>query len=140
MAQSENKGGILAIDYSVFNQLYQAMQNFHGSTENAINDILHNYAGDRAQKDILRLMPKSNKTTGTHAKNAKSLENRTNVNLAVTVGTKSKFGYLYFPDDGTNTINHVGNQRFFERGGEAAMPDIIERCITRLTQDFEKGE
>lgn len=137
MAQSANKGGILAINYAEFDKLYQAMQEFQGNTEDAINDVLHNYAGDRAQKDILRLMPVSKKSKGTHAKFSKSLENRTKENLAATVGTKGKYGYLYFPDDGTNTRRHVGNQRFFERGGEAATSDIIERCVTKLTQNFE---
>lgn len=131
------KGGILAIDYAEFEKLHQAMRDFQGDTEDAINDVLHNYAGDRAQEDIFRLMPVSKKKKGTHAKFSKSLENRTKENLAVTVATKGKYHYLYFPDDGTNTRRHVGNQRFFERGGEAATGDIIERCVTKLINNFE---
>lgn len=135
-----SKGGILAIDYSEFDRLQKAMQDFQGNTEDTINDVLHNYAGDRAQTDIYRLMPKSDprKKKGKHAKDSKSLSN-VNGNLSVTVTARGKWHYLYFPDDGSNTYNHAGNQRFFKRGGEAAQDDIVERCITSLTTEFEKG-
>lgn len=126
------------LDFSEAEKLEQAMKDYQGDTESAINDVLHNFAGDRAQADIYRFMPVSQKKTGKHAKNSKSLRNIPG-NLSVTVTTNGKFGYLYFPDDGTNTRRHIGNQRFFERGGEAAMNDIIERCVSRLTNNFEKG-
>lgn len=133
-----SKGGVLAIDYSEIDRLQQAIQDYQGNTEETINDVLHNYAGDRAQEDIYRLMPVSDKKKGKHAKHSKSLSNVTG-NLSVTVTAKGKWHYLYFPDDGTNTRNHIGNQQFFKRGGESAMDDIVERCVTRLTTDFEKG-
>lgn len=133
-----SKGGILAIEFSEIDRLLKAMQDYQGDTEETINDVFHNYAGDRAQEDIYRLMPVSKKKKGKHAKHSKSLSNE-NGNLSVTVTAKGKWHYLYFPDDGTNTRRHVGNQRFFERGGEAAQDDIVERCITRLTNEFEKG-
>lgn len=131
-------GGILEINYSEFDRLQKAMKDYQGDTEATINDVLHNYAGDRAQEDIYRLMPVSKKKKGQHAKNSRSLTN-VNGNLSVTITTKGKFHYLYFPDDGSNTYRHVGNQRFFERGGEKAQDDIIERCITKLANNFEKG-
>lgn len=126
------------IEFAEVEKLQQAMQEYVGNTEEAINDVLHNYAGDRVQVDILRLMPVSNKTRGTHAKHSKSLRNVFG-NLSVTVTTSGKYSYLYFPDDGTNTRRHVGNQQFFARGGDAATNDIVERCVTRLTNEFEKG-
>jgi predicted small lipoprotein YifL len=126
------------IDFSDAEKLQQAMKDYQGDTEEAINDVLHNYAGDRAQEDIIRLMPVSRKKNGSHAKHSKSLKNVLG-NLSVTVTTAGKYGYLYFPDDGTSTRLHAGNQRFFERGGDAAMNDIVERCVTRLTNEFEKG-
>lgn len=131
-------GGVLRLDYSEIDRLQQALLGYQGDTEATINDVLHNYAGNRAQTDIYRLMPKSDKRTGKHAKDSQSLSNITG-NLSVTVTAKGKWHYLYFPDDGTNTRRHVGNQRFFERGGEAAQDDIIERCLMQLTNNFEKG-
>ena len=127
---------MLKVEFSGVEELEQALREFQGNAEDAINDVLHNYAGDRAQVDIVRLMPVSKKKKGTHAKFSNSLKNIPG-NLSVTVTTNGKYGYLYFPDDGTNTRRHVGNQRFFERGGEAATDDIIERCVAKLTQNFE---
>lgn len=131
-------GGILQIDYSQTEKLQQAMQAYQGNTEEVINDVLHNFAGDRAQEAIYRLMPRSDKKKGKHARESKSLSNVTG-NLAVTVTAKGKWNYLYFPDDGTNTQRHIGNQQFFKRGGDAVLDEIIERCITKLTTEFEKG-
>lgn len=128
-------GGILTINYSELDELHNKMREYQGNTERVVNDVLHNYAGNRAQEDIYRLMPVSDKKKGKHAKNSKSLSN-VNENLAVTVTARGKWHYLYFPDDGSNTRRHVGNQQFFAHGGEAAQDDIVARCVERLTNDF----
>lgn len=124
------------VDFSEVDRLQRAMQNFPGDTESTINDVLHNFAGDRAQEEIYKLMPVSSKKRGAHAKGSKSLSN-INGNLSVTVAARGKWHYLYFSDDGTSTRRHVGNQRFFERGGDAAQDEIVERCITKLIDNFE---
>lgn len=137
---AQGKGGILNIDGADLEMMVSSMGRFQsGNTEAIINDVFHNFAGDRAQEEIIRLMPVSRKKKGTHAKFSKSLRN-VNGNLSVTVATAGKYGYLYFPDDGTNTRRHIGNQRFFERGGEAVQEEIINRCITKLIENFDKGE
>ena len=128
-------GGILRVSYEDFEGLLSAMEAYEGNTENAINEVLHTYAGERLQEEIYRLMPVSNKRKGKHARDSKSLSN-INGNLSVTVTARGKWHYLYFPDDGSNTRNHAGNQQFFKRGGEAAQNDIVERCIERLTSNF----
>lgn len=123
------------LDFSEFDKLQQAMKDYQGDTEEIINDVFHNFAGDRAQEEIYLLMPVSNKKKGAHAKHSKSLSN-VNGNLSVTVTARGKWHYLYFPDDGTNTRRHVGNQRFFERGGEEAQDEIVEKCVTKLVNNF----
>lgn len=132
---------MLKINFSEVERLQEALKNFQGNAEDIINDVLHGEAGDLAQKEIYFLMPFS----GAHwkgkkpaAKASKSLRNVLG-NLSVTVTTTGNYGYLYFPDDGTSTRRHVGNQRFFERGGEEAVPEIVERCINNLINNFEKG-
>ena len=56
--------------------------------------------------------------------------------LAVTIKTKPKYDYLYFPDDGSNTRRHVGNQQFMRRGAEKSRDRIIDICVGRLAQEF----
>ncbi len=135
----DNKGARLEVDFTSFDRMYQAMKNFEGNTMEVISDVLHKDASPLIQKEIKRLMPVSGRTWNgkrNAAQHSKSLTDEKGP-LSVTVKTTKNYQYLYFPDDGTNTRRHVGNQQFFLRGGEAEKEEIIERCIARLTEDFE---
>jgi hypothetical protein len=55
------------------------------------------------------------------------------------VHSAKKYQYLYFPDDGTNTTRHVGNQQFFRRGAEDASGEIVDACTEKLTKKL-KGD
>ena len=127
------------IELSGVEELQKAIKEYKGYAGEAIDDVLHNEAGQLIQDSVRRLMPvssvKSWKGKPKHAKDADSLR-QINYDLAVKITTKGKYGYLYFPDDGTNTKNHIGEQHFFERGGEAVKGEIIEKCLNRLTQEF----
>lgn len=122
-----------------FDDLQQAMKNFQGNTEETINDVLHNEAGELIKDAIKLLMPESGKTWKGKKKAAKHANSLTTKkeNLAVTVKTTNSYHYLYFPDDGTTTRRHVGNQEFFRRGGESQREEIKDRCIRRLVNDFD---
>ena len=122
-----------------FARLEKAMLAYQGDVERQVNDVLHNQAGELIQEEIKRLMPTSGRTWKGKKKPAKtsnSLDIRRG-NLSVTVATKTAYNYLYFPDDGTNTQRHVGNQRFFMRGAENKSEEIINLCIGRLVEGFE---
>lgn len=128
------------IDYKKFENLQQAMKNFSGNTEKAINDVFHNDAPPVVKQEIMRLIPVSGrewKGKKGAAKSSRSLRQETDKNLEFTVRTNYNWHYLYFPDDGSNTRNHVGNQQFFKRGGENKQEEIINRCIKRLVSDLE---
>ena len=130
----------LDLDLTEFNRLEQALKGYEGNAEETINSVLHNEGGLLIQEEIKRLMPVSGrqwKGKKPSAKTAKSLTIETG-NLSVTVRTTKNYHYLYFPDDGTNTINHAGNQQFFLRGGENKQSEIIDLCIERLVNGFEQ--
>ena len=134
-------GTVFSLNAEAVEKLQQHIQDYQGNVEAAINDVLHNEAGDLAQTAIRNLIPVSGitwKGKKPAAKNAKSLEN-VNGNLSVTVKTTKAYQYLYFPDDGTNTKRHVGNQQFFARGGETVQDEIVQRCVNKLTTKFEEG-
>lgn len=130
---------MIELNYLSLVAVQEALANYVGDAEEAINEVLHNFAGDRAQEEIKRLIPVSGKTWKGKAPPARTSNSLQNIhgNLSETVTTTKKYQYLYFPDDGTNTRRHVGNQRFFERGGDAVTDEIIERCLGRLTNNFE---
>lgn len=130
--------GVLQLDVSDVEKLQTAIKDYGEGAEQVINEVLHNQAGELIQESVKRLMPTSNKKwrgKAPAAKTSNSLATLTS-NLAVTVTTGKKYQYLYFPNDGSNTRRHVGNQQFFARGAEAVKDEIIERCISRLN-NFE---
>lgn len=128
------------MDAKEVERLFNTVKNFPGNAEKSINDVFHNDAPPIVSEEIKRLMPESGKTwkgKAPAAKGAKSLTDET-ANLSFTVKTTGKYHYLYFPDDGSNTRNHVGNQQFFQRGGEAKQTEIVDRCISRIVTDFNQ--
>ena len=115
-------------------KLANAMREFEGDAESVVNDVLHNEAGDLVQEAIRNLMPTSGKRwrgKKPAAKYSKSMQND-KANLELTVRNTSAYSYLYFPNDGSTTRRHVGQQFFFERGGESVMDDIVDRCVEKL--------
>lgn len=129
----------LYIDPTEFDRLQKAMSEYSGNVEEAINEVLHNEVGGSIEESIRRLMPVSGrkwKGKKAAAKTAKSLR-QLPANLELTVKSSKPYQYLYFPNDGSSTNNHAGQQFFFEKGGEAVTPEIIDRCITKLINNFE---
>lgn len=126
------------LNVSDVERLQDAMKEFDGNVEEIINDVLHSEAGEKIQESIRRLMPASGKNWKGKASPAKTSNSMQNINgnLSVTVTSTKKYQYLYFPDDGTTTRRHVGNQQFFARGAEAVKDEIIDRCVTKLTNNF----
>lgn len=132
---------VLQLDAQDVAKLHKAIKDYKGDAETTINDVLHNEASLLAQDAIRWRIPVSNAVwegKKQHARLAKSLR-AINGNLSVTVTTTKNYQYLYFPDDGTNTRRHVGNKQFFAKGGESVKDEIIQRCINKLTTNFEKG-
>ena len=113
----------------------EALENYDGYAGQVINDVLWNEAGQLIAEGIIPLLPRSGRTwRGKKAAAASTMPfTQKNETLAVTVKTKNAYHYLYFPDDGSNTRNHVGNQQFMLRGAEDQQDEIIERCFARLT-------
>ena len=59
-------------------------------------------------------------------------------NLAVIVKTKGPYHYLYFPDDGSNTQHHFGNQQFMFDGANASEDKIVNEVIDELVKRLEE--
>lgn len=125
-----------------FERLQEALERFPGRGEEAINEVLHGEGGTLIQESIRRLTPVSGKTWKGKAAPAKSGKSLMLVpgNLSVTTKSTKRYHYLYFPDDGTNTRRHVGNQQFFARGAEEVTREVADRCIDNVINKFEEGE
>ena len=128
----------LDLEMEDFERLQQALINFPGDSEKAINDVFHTDGVKLVSEEIQRLIPVSGRTWNGKRKAAKVSKSLTNENgnLSFTVKTTKNYQYLYFPDDGTSTEHHAGNQQFFHKGGQAKRSEIIDRCIAKLVEDF----
>ena len=125
-----------------FERLQKVLENFPGNSEKSINDVLHGEGGALIQESIRRLIPESGKTWKGKAPPARSGNSLMLVpgNLSVTTQNTKRYQYLYFPNDGTNTRRHAGNQQFFPRGVENVEREVVDRCIENIINKFNEGE
>lgn len=129
----------IKIDYHESERLEAAIQQYGIKSIKTINDVIHKEAPEIIKDNIHGLLPSSGrrwKGKPTAARNTMPFTENTGEELAVTIKTKPKYDYLYFPDDGSNTRRHVGNQQFMRRGAEKSRDRIIDICVGRLAQEF----
>lgn len=127
------------LDFKEVENLHQRFEAYGEGANRVVNDVLHEEGGDKIKTQVQLLIPSS----GRHWKRKKAAASATDPlqidngeMLAVTVKTIKAYHYLYFPDDGTNTERHAGNQQFFMRGGEQASGEIIDLCLGRLIDEI----
>lgn len=127
------------MDYREVEELQKALEGFSGNSLRIINEVLHGEAGELIAEKAQRLLPASGrkwKKKKTAAGRTMPFQKDTAEMLAVTVKSKTGYQYLYFPDDGSNTRRHAGNQQFMRRGAEGATEDIINLCLGRLAGEI----
>ena len=132
---------VFRVEATEFERLENAIKNFPGEAESIINEVLHTEGSQLIQEAIRNLMPVSGrewKGKKAAAKEANSLTDMKG-NLFVEVKSTNNYNYLYFPDDGTNTKKHAGNQQFFLKGAESQQEAIIDLCVSKLVDSFENN-
>lgn len=119
----------------------QEMSQFGQVCERGINDVLHDKAGPVIADKIDGLMPSSGRRFSGHRSGAKGspwpVYDRSK-NLTIVVSPRASRRYLYFPEDGSSTVNHFGNQQFFRKGNEAAALDVVGMLLERMEKDFKE--
>ena len=127
------------MDYSEAEALTSAMEQYGTGALREINDVLHGEGGQKIKEDIQRLIPASGRTWSgkkAPASAADALQQVNNETLAVTIRSRPAYNYLYFPDDGSNTLRHAGGQHFFQSGAEESADQIIDLCVSKLIENF----
>ena len=117
-------------------QLQQLVDQYGNAAEKAIDSVIHEEGADEIKHRIAAILPVSGrKWKRERAAAIQAMPGRftqDNDILSVTIKAGGYYHYLYFPDDGSNTEKHRGNQQFMRRGAEAAESRIIELCLGRL--------
>ena len=125
--------------------LLRAMRLYGDRAGKTVDEVLHNEGGRLIQEEIMRLLPESGrkpwKGKKPAAKRAQPFTQK-NESLSVTIQTKSAYHYLYFPDDGSSTLRHVGykgkSREFMYKGADNQSDRIMDLCINRLIEKWER--
>ena len=127
-------------DFKEIEELQKRMEEYGAGSGQLVDSVLHREGAQDIKEKIAPLIPRSGrkwKGKGSAAADAMPRSFRQeNGSLSVTIAARGKYGYLYFPDDGSNTRRHAGNLQFMRRGAEAAADKVIERCIKKLIDNF----
>lgn len=133
--------GVFSLDADQFDALVASMKDYGEGAADIVTDVIHE-SGDEIYQEIDPLIHSSGRTWRGHASSAKGANWQrydTSEPLAITVATTGSRSYLYFPDDGSNTKRHYGDQQFMRRGAEAAAPRILEKGIDALIGNFGRS-
>lgn len=108
--------------------------------ESVISEYLWEQGGKLIKESIHKILPVSGRKAWNGKKAAaKSTDPFTedHENLSVTVKAKGYYHYLYFPDDGSNTVHHYGNQQFMYSGAENVSEEIGNEIVKKLIEKME---
>lgn len=130
--------GWFTLDATELDRLQKIMDEYGDIGTRTINNVLHGEGAEIIQNKIHNLLPVSGRTWRRKKASARTAQPFTKEDgmLSVTTVSRGAYHYLYFPDDGSNTKRHVGNQQFMMRGAKDAASDIIDLCLGKLTEKF----
>ena len=124
------------LDASELDRLQDAISRSAEKAGPVIDSVLRNEGAQGIKENIAMILPSSGRAWKGKGRPASAAMPASfmqeNGSLSVTIVARGKYHYLYFPDDGSNTVRHAGNQQFMMRGAENASERIIEMCIGKL--------
>lgn len=131
----------LSVEYNGAEQLQEKMERFGKGAGQVIQGVYNEFAAKEIKQNILPLVHSSGRVFRGHRQGAKAagpekVFTHQVKDLSLVVRTNGKFGYLYFPDDGSTSRKHAGQQHFMQKGLDRSTDTIIERCLAALTEDF----
>lgn len=132
-----------SINASELDKIENLFQSFGDKAYSIINETMHNSpAFEIATDNIQPLLPSSGrhwKGKGAAAASTQPFRKGPNELLTLIVRSKTKYNYLYFPDDGSNTVHHMGNQHFMQHGAENSLGAIADLCTANVINEFNQG-
>jgi len=129
------------IDVKQFEEVTEQIIRFADRNEaiDLIDSYLTGEGGDLIKQGIHDLLPVSGRKWRGKKAAAKSTDpfKKTPGSLSVRVHTTGNYHYLYFPDDGSSTIRHYGDQQFMLQGAEDKAENIGTHIINKLIEKLE---
>lgn len=118
-------------------KIQNSIQQFDGDAEKVINDYLGTEAKDKFIKSITNLVPVSNVNKKKHAKDNNPFDGKVRNNLELWIHTKSKFNYLYFPQNAEGTSKGKSPNDFMDRGIDEEYNNVVNGILDKLQNRLE---
>ena len=128
------QGQKFGMDARDVGELAKLIDQYGDAARDVINEELHGDGASAIKKNISPLIPVSDRNKQHAASAMPGAFKQSNGNLFVEIIAGGKYHYLYFPDDGSNTIHHAGNQHFMQKGAEESTDEIVERITEKLVE------
>ena len=125
-----------------FEELMNSISLLKERGEEIVTDTLHNEGADILINGIRKLIHPSNRkwkgkiASATKSKRSIVVNKRESGNLNVVVGNSKSYGYLYYPNDGSSTKRHRGEQHFIENGAKNNAGKVVDLCIKNLMKEI----
>lgn len=133
-----------SVDLSAFLALEDYVARYGAGTGQVVDEVLHGEGALKAKRSIPEFIrPSGRRWRGkapSMARNPAMGErlSQDDAPMQVTIAARGRYGYLYFPNDGSSTRRHAGGQAFMERGVQAAAPEVAEDIASALADAFGK--
>ena len=129
------------VDFSLkeedLGRIQEAIMDFGDDAERVVNDCLANDVKDKFITSITNLMPVSNKNKR-HAKSSNPLDGKVRNNLTLWIHTKTKYNYLYFPQNAEGTSKRNSPNDFMEKGIEVEYDNVVNEMLEKLQRRMEE--
>lgn len=126
-----------------FDVLQNTIKQFQENAESSINEVLHGKGTEVIADEIrVKIHPSGRKwkrkKRSSSVANSIVLDEKKSGNLTAVIHSKSGYSYLYFPDDGTTTEHHHGEQHFMLRGTQAKAGKVLQMCVENIIKNANK--
>jgi hypothetical protein len=118
-------------------RIQEAIMDFGDDAERVVNDCLANEVKDKLITSITNLIPVSDKNKK-HAKSSNPLDGKIRNNLTLWIHTKSKFNYLYFPQNAEGTSKGKSPNDFMDKGIDAEYDNAVNIILEKLQRRMEE--
>lgn len=112
-------------------KIQEAIMDFGDEAENVINKCLANEVKNTLINSITNFIPVSKKNKK-HAKTSDPLQGDVRNNLTLYIRTKSKFNYLYFPQNAEGQSRNNPPNDFMEKGINNEYDNVINCILDKL--------
>lgn len=129
-------GAYFDMEVDDIQKLQDSIKQFDGDAETVINDYLNSEAKDIFINSIINYIPVSEKGTN-HARVSEPLKGDMKGNLTLYIHTKSKYNYLYFPQEGEGTSKRKSPNDFMEKGIDDKYENVVNGILEKLQNRME---